>query len=125
MLTDTEGEDWRLTYANAGHPPPLLITYDGDTRFLAEGHGTLLGVDPGLPRPDASELLPARATLLLYTDGLVERRGESLDHGLTRLREHSAALAREPLDVFCDELLSGLAHHSNDDVALLALRVPH
>ncbi|MGC0337874.1 serine phosphatase RsbU (regulator of sigma subunit) [Streptomyces sp. SLBN-8D4] len=102
----------------------MLITYEGDTRYLQDGHGPLLGVDPGLPRPHAAEPLPARGTLLLYTDGLIERRGESLDHGLTRLRQHAAALAREPLDVLCDELLSGLGQESSDDVALLALRLP-
>ncbi|NUS13379.1 MAG: DNA-binding protein, partial [Streptomyces sp.] len=53
------------------------------------------------------------------------RRGESLDVGLTRLRQHAAALAREPVEVFCDELLTGLAaDHGDhgDDVALLAAR---
>jgi hypothetical protein len=58
--------------------------------------------------------------VLLYTDGLIERRGESLDTGMTRLRQHAAALAREPLDAFCDELLTDHA----DDVALLAARLP-
>ncbi|MGW0500804.1 PP2C family protein-serine/threonine phosphatase [Streptomyces sp. NPDC003007] len=124
LLTEPEAGPWTLEYANAGHPPPLLITYEGDTRYLEDGHGPLLGIDPGLPRPHATEPLPARGTLLLYTDGLIERRGESLDHGLTRLRRHASALAREPLDVLCDELLSGLVQDSTDDVALLALRLP-
>jgi hypothetical protein len=60
--------------------------------------------------------------VLLYTDGLLERRGASLDHGMARLRQHAAALCREPLDVFCDELLDGLAGDTTDDVAILALR---
>ncbi|MGW5433047.1 SpoIIE family protein phosphatase [Streptomyces sp. NPDC004059] len=67
----------------------------------------------------------ARSTLLLYTDGLIERRGESLDAGLTRLRQHAAAPAREPLPAFCDELLAGLlTERYPDDVALLTLRLP-
>jgi serine phosphatase RsbU (regulator of sigma subunit) len=124
VLGQNRTNAWQLAYANAGHPPALLTTREGDTRFLEGGHSALLGVDVHLPRSSAVEPLPARSTLLLYTDGLVERRGEPLDHGLTRLRQHAAALAREPLDVFCDELLTGLAQHSADDIALLALRVP-
>ncbi|MEU9247494.1 GAF domain-containing SpoIIE family protein phosphatase [Streptomyces sp. NPDC048385] len=115
---------WRLEFSSAGHPPPLLITYDGDTRYPAGGHGLLLGVDPQEVRPDAAEVLAARSTVLLYTDGLIERRGESLDAGMTRLRQHAAALAREPLDAFCDELLTGLAADHADDVAILAARLP-
>ncbi|WP_424878103.1 SpoIIE family protein phosphatase [Streptomyces sp. SLBN-8D4] len=78
----------------------------------------------GCPDPAPANCCPPAPRSLLYTDGLVERRGESLDHGLTRLRQHGAALAREPLGVFCDELLSGLARDNSVDVALLALRVP-
>ncbi|WP_241518910.1 GAF domain-containing SpoIIE family protein phosphatase [Streptomyces sp. CB03238] len=120
------GDDgaWTLTYSSAGHPPPLLVTYDGDTRHLDGGHGLLLGVEPDLPRPHATETLPARSTVLLYTDGLIERRGEDLTNGMTRLRQHAAALAREPLDTFCDELLAGLTADHTDDVALLAARLP-
>lgn len=119
-----EGGPWRLNHSNAGHPPPLLVTHDGDTRYLQEGHGMLLGVEPGTARPSATTPMPERPTLLLYTDGLVERPGESLDHSLARLRQHAAALAREPLDVFCDELLKGLYEAAVDDVALPALRLP-
>ncbi|WP_371478861.1 PP2C family protein-serine/threonine phosphatase [Kitasatospora sp. NBC_00315] len=115
---------WRLHYAVAGHPAPLLITHEGDTRFLDDGRSLLLGVDPARTRPDAVERLPQRSTVLLYTDGLIERRGEDLDRGLARLRQHAATLAREPLDVFCDELLTGLAADGTDDVALLAVRIP-
>lgn len=116
-------EPWMLHYAAAGHPPPLLVTADGDTRYLNEGRSLLLGVDPTAPRPDAVEPLPPESIVLLYTDGLIERRGEDLDRGMARLRRHAAALAREPLDVFCDELLT-LAAASTDDVALIAVRVP-
>ncbi|MGW2237207.1 SpoIIE family protein phosphatase [Streptomyces sp. NPDC001759] len=62
--------------------------------------------------------------MLLYTDGLIERRGEGLDVGMTRLRQHAAALAREPLEIFCDELLTGLAADHADDVAVLVARLP-
>jgi serine phosphatase RsbU (regulator of sigma subunit) len=62
--------------------------------------------------------------LLLYTDGLVERPGESLTRGLTRLRQHAAKLASRPLQAFCDELLTALVSEHHDDVAILVLRVP-
>ncbi|MGW7056309.1 PP2C family protein-serine/threonine phosphatase [Streptomyces sp. NPDC054887] len=115
---------WLLRFCNTGHPPPLLVGHDGDSRYLDGGHGMLLGVDPSYGRSDITVSLPPRSTLLLYTDGLVERRGESLERGLHRLREHAAALAREPLDAFCDELLADLGATSSDDIALLAVRLP-
>ncbi|GAA2253407.1 SpoIIE family protein phosphatase [Streptomyces roseiscleroticus] len=111
-----------LHYSLAGHLPPLLATREGDTRFLDAAAGLLIGLDPEMPRPTAHAELPPDSTLLLYTDGLIERRGEHLDDAMTRLRRHAAALAREPLHVFCDELLIGLAADSTDDVAVLAVR---
>lgn len=114
---------WQLHYAVAGHPSPLLVTWDGETCFLDEGRSIMLGVDPDEHRPDGTAVLPANSTVLLYTDGLVERRDEVLDQGLARLRRHAAALAREPLETFCDELLTGLATAGTDDVALIAVRV--
>jgi serine phosphatase RsbU (regulator of sigma subunit) len=124
LVKGAEGGPYRLAWSTAGHPPPLLVTYDGGTRFLEGGHGMLLGVQPDSHRSDAVRRLPEGSTLLLYTDGLVERRGESLDHGLTRLRQRASALSDQSLDDMCDELLSGLAAGSRDDVALLALRLP-
>ncbi|UNZ20854.1 SpoIIE family protein phosphatase [Streptomyces sp. 891-h] len=122
LVKGPEQGPWELRHSSAGHPPPLLTTEDGDTRYLDEGAGLLLGMDPQLPRRGARTPLPARSTVLLYTDGLVERRGASLDKGLALLRRHTAELAREPLDVFCDELLIGLGADSDDDIAILAVR---
>ncbi|MFF9455634.1 SpoIIE family protein phosphatase [Streptomyces flaveolus] len=113
---------WELHHSSAGHLPPLLTTRDGETRYLEQGAGLLLGMDPEVARPTACTMLPAHSTLLLYTDGLVERRGEVLDVALGRLRRHAADLARESLDTFCDELLIGLGADSADDIAVLALR---
>ncbi|MCU7820273.1 PP2C family protein-serine/threonine phosphatase [Kitasatospora sp. DSM 101779] len=118
------GGPWQLDHASAGHPPPLLVTRDGDAHFLQGGAGVLLGVDTALPRPSATDPLPPLSTLLLYTDGLIERRGENLDRGLARLRQHAAALARKTPGTLCDELLAGLAPDATDDIALLALRIP-
>lgn len=87
-----------VRWASAGHPPPLLREPDGTVRVLHADSGTLLGIDLGLPIGNqAAELRPG-ATLLLYTDGLVERRGESLDTGTRRLVDALAAVAPEHLD---------------------------
>lgn len=116
---------WRLTYAVAGHLPPLLVTPDGDSRFLHEADNPLLGVVfHDRPWTSAVVPLPPASTLLLYTDGLVERRGEDLNRGLDRLRRHAESLAGEPLNGFCDELLTSMPMTGEDDVALIALRVP-
>ncbi|KAF4410675.1 SpoIIE family protein phosphatase [Streptomyces lycii] len=113
---------WTLEHSSAGHLPPLLTTWQGTTRYLTEGSGLLLGVAPDTPRPTATNLLPAHSTVLLYTDGLIERRDEPLDASMERLRRHTADLAHEPLDVFCDELLIRLGADNTDDIAVLALR---
>ncbi|MFC9605484.1 PP2C family protein-serine/threonine phosphatase [Streptomyces niveus] len=115
---------WVLEYAVAGHPAPLLITRDGDTRFLEGGRSILLGVVPETIRPDATEPLPPGSTVLLYTDGLIERRSETFDDGMTRLRLHAAALARAPLETFCDELVVALGDAGTDDIAMIAVRIP-
>ncbi|WP_189537586.1 SpoIIE family protein phosphatase [Streptomyces roseolilacinus] len=122
LLKGPEEGPWDLVHSSAGHLPPLLTTADGRTRFLEGGSGVLLGLDPDLPRPRATDAVPAGATVLLYTDGLIERRDESLDDAMERLGRRAAALAREPLDVFCDELMIGLGADSDDDIAILAVR---
>ncbi|MFD8376693.1 SpoIIE family protein phosphatase [Streptomyces sp. NPDC059688] len=124
VVKGPEGGPWELRHSSAGHPPPLLTTEQGDTRYLDAGAGPLIGLDPDLPRVTADDPLPPRSTLLMFTDGLIERRGESFGDAMTRLRQHTAALARAPLDVFCDELVLGLGTDTTDDIALLALRTP-
>ncbi|MFG3045166.1 PP2C family protein-serine/threonine phosphatase [Streptomyces sp. NPDC048241] len=124
LLKGPENGRYQLDWASAGHLPPLLITPAGDTTYLDAARGMVLGVDPEAQRVGASAVLPPGGTLLLYTDGLVERRGEPLDHSLTRLRQHAAALVDRNLDVMCEELLTGLAPDAADDVAMIALRLP-
>ncbi|SDI87416.1 Stage II sporulation protein E (SpoIIE) [Nonomuraea jiangxiensis] len=77
-----------------------------------------------MPRASTVATLPPGSTLLLHTDGLVEVPGERLDAGLRRMRRTAASLAREPLDVFCDELLSGLPLARRDDIAIIAVQLP-
>lgn len=118
-------DEWRLTYAVAGHLPPLLVTHDRASRFLREADNPLLGLLlSDQPWTSAVEPLPPGSTLLLYTDGLVEHRGEDLDRGLDRLRRYADTLADEPLDRFCDGLLTGMPVTGEDDIALIAVRVP-
>ncbi|MEV5443646.1 SpoIIE family protein phosphatase [Streptomyces sp. NPDC052644] len=127
-LTVSDEGRCELSWTNAGHPPPLLVTREGVARYLTDGHGVLLGLGAHrlrVSRTDASAELPPGSTLLLYTDGLIEAPGRSLDEGLDRLRRHAASLAHRPLESFTDELLQRARPPQNeDDVALLALRVP-
>ncbi|MEV6122207.1 SpoIIE family protein phosphatase [Streptomyces sp. NPDC052077] len=114
----------RLQYSVAGHPPPLLVDPDGTARFLTGADNPLIGLVPDPAPTSAHEPLPPGSTVLLYTDGLVERREEDLWTGLERLRHAAAAAAGQPLGVLCDELLAGLLPTGGpDDVAMLALRV--
>ncbi|MFF6999090.1 SpoIIE family protein phosphatase [Streptomyces sp. NPDC008313] len=116
---------FQLRYSVAGHPPPLLVEADGTARFLTGAGGPLLGLMPAPHHTTAAEPLPAGSTLLLYTDGLVERRHEDLTTGLERLRRHATAAHRLELEAFCDELLAEmLSVDGDDDVALVALRLP-
>ncbi|MGV9242115.1 SpoIIE family protein phosphatase [Streptomyces sp. NPDC003710] len=122
-MTENRAGQCELSWTNAGHPPPLLVTHEGVARYLTDGHGILLGVAPDQVRPDATVELPPGATLLLYTDGLIESPGHALDEGLNRLRRHAASLAHRPLESFTDQLLARARPPDNDDdVALLAVR---
>jgi CheY-like chemotaxis protein len=107
--------------ASAGHLPPLLRTRDGAVSFLTPG-GPLLGITA--PRPaDLSFTVPPGATLVLYTDGLVERRDADIDLGLAELAA-CAAEVEPSLDAFCRRLLVRLtgAAEQADDIAVVALR---
>jgi serine phosphatase RsbU (regulator of sigma subunit) len=113
-------------WSNAGHPPPLLVHADGHAELLSEEPDLPLGVLPGAPRTEHTRVLPPGSTLLLYTDGLVERRHDQVETGPTRLRQVAARSAGLPVAAFCDAVLAGLAgtHDVSDDVALIALHVP-
>ncbi|MFF7979901.1 SpoIIE family protein phosphatase [Streptomyces sp. NPDC007901] len=129
VLARVEGPDtgpWTLRWTSAGHPPPLLLTPDGNAQYLEAGQGLILGTDLGgsSRRPSAAHALPPGSTLLLYTDGLIESPGSDLDTGLGRLRRHALTLAHEPLDTLCDQLAARMPPGSTDDIALLALRLP-
>ena len=115
----------QLRWSNAGHPPPMLLTPDGNVEVLASPEpDLLLGFDPTATRTEWSTELTSGATVLLYTDGLVERRGQSLDDGMARLAGILAELAHLGLAELCDELLDLLLLAGSEyDVALVAVRL--
>jgi PAS domain S-box-containing protein len=115
----------RMRWTNAGHLPPLVIHPDGTLAALVDWRGELLlGVDATVRRGESVVTLDAGTTVLLYTDGLIERRDGDLDDGMARLRAAATELAGLPLDELCDELLDRLVHgRPEDDVALVAIRL--
>jgi PAS domain S-box-containing protein len=115
----------RMIWANAGHLPPLALHPDGSVAVLADWKADLLlGVDSRTVRADSVVTLDRGSTVLLYTDGLIERRDADLDTGLSRLRTHLAELADLPLEELCDELITRLVDGKpEDDVAVVAVRL--
>lgn len=116
----------RLTYSSAGHPPGILVHADGTTHLLEDGRSTPLAVRPGRRRPEAECVLPARATLLLYTDGLVERRRRSLYAGIGQASEAIQDGRDTAVDDLATQVMDRLAPADgyDDDVALLLYRHP-
>lgn len=111
-----------LHYASAGHPPALLAAPDGSSLYLEDGRNPPLGIRGAKSEEAVVELEPG-TVLMLYTDGLVERRDQSIDDGLTRLQEAVDPRA-ESLDALCASVVAGLgADEVGDDVAFVALRV--
>jgi GAF domain-containing protein len=115
----------RMRWANAGHLPPLIINPDGSLAELATWRGDLLlGVDPDVRRRESVVTLDRGSTVLLYTDGLIERRDADLDAGLIRLRNTLLELGDRPLEELLDEVIERLVHgRPEDDVAIVAVRL--
>lgn len=110
-----------LRYAAAGHPPPLVVRADGTTAFLDGGRSPLLGVELVEPRPEGCAELGPGDTLILYTDGLVERPGDTIDAGLATLARRAAEGPRD-LARLTDALLATVSEPRRDDAAILCVR---
>jgi serine phosphatase RsbU (regulator of sigma subunit)/anti-sigma regulatory factor (Ser/Thr protein kinase) len=111
-----------LRHASSGHPPALLVGADGSTRWLREGRGVPLGADDACHYEEAEEALAPGATLVLYTDGLVEQRGEDPDLGMARLRD-AVLDGPEELEALCDHVVARADVGGGlDDVTMLVLR---
>src|SRR6185369_13405537 len=97
-----------LTYSSAGHPPGILVLPDGSTGVLEDGLGTVLGLATDTVRPSATRVLPPRTTLLLYTDGLVERRRRPLTDGIREAAEVLRDGRNSGVDVLASHVMSRL-----------------
>lgn len=116
VVLDADHERARI--ASAGHPPPLLIA-PGAARYVALDNGPALGLTADATYDEVEHVLDD-TTMLLFTDGLVERRGESIDVGLSRLAETSSQAAAADL---LDHLVANVPDPSgNDDLAVVAVR---
>ncbi|HEU4656010.1 MAG TPA: SpoIIE family protein phosphatase [Capillimicrobium sp.] len=115
----------RLRYANAGHPPPIVMTSEGEPRYLDEARSVPLGALDDATFEVAEAELPPGSTVVLYTDGLVERRGQSLEEGFERLRAALASGDLEPEEL-CEAILGGTlgAATSSDDVTFVVANSP-
>jgi PAS domain S-box-containing protein len=120
-----EGGVATMRWANAGHPPPILVEPDGGVTLLDHPPADLLlGVSPEAPRSDRVRELPPGGTVLLYTDGLVERRERDIDLGTDELVRLLKEIGDLPLDELCDRVLEQLfLPDAQDDVAVLAFRL--
>jgi PAS domain S-box-containing protein len=113
-----------LLYSNAGHMPALLFVPGQGTTMLTDGASVPLAVRRDQLRPQASSVLPAGSTLMLFTDGLVERKHESLDDGIDRAANVLAGTTKLPLNDIADAMLRELAPPAgyDDDVAMVIYR---
>ncbi|WP_082570943.1 SpoIIE family protein phosphatase [Cellulomonas sp. Root485] len=123
LSTLTRSEDrWRLEYSRAGHLPALLVRAGHVTPLDAAG-GPLIGFG-GVPRSTGAVELDAGDVVVYYTDGLIERRDRGLRDGLAALSAVAAGVTARDAAGVGEELLSRLADHPEDDVAVVVVRVP-
>jgi serine phosphatase RsbU (regulator of sigma subunit) len=116
----------QVRFLSAGHPPMLMVEAGGETRFVDGGRAMPLCIGVEIPRTSGAVVLEPGATLILYSDGLVERRTESLDVGFARLQDAAAASAQLPVDELAPTLVRLMtdASQTSDDVVVLAVRRP-
>ncbi len=113
-----------MTFSSAGHPPVLVIGPESATQYLDGAQAPpLCLVDIG-PRPEATLLLESGSLVIMYSDGLIERRGEPLDVGMQRLRDIAITLQRRSIVGVADTIVAHMARHSppEDDVVVVCFR---
>ncbi len=111
----------RCRFTRAGHLPPVVRHSDGRAELIDVAQGMILGVQQDHYPTTEAPLAPG-SVLALYTDGLVERPGEDIDVGISRLARTLAASPARPLDHLRDTVLASPGSHPNDDIALLLAR---
>jgi serine phosphatase RsbU (regulator of sigma subunit) len=112
-----------LRWSSAGHLPPLLAPPDGEIQVLNHAPERLLGAASGATRSDHVTVMEPGATLILYTDGLVEHGRIGIDDGIQRLTAVLDEGRGLPLDALCDHLLDRIVtDRADDDIAILAVR---
>nr|WP_229882015.1 GAF domain-containing SpoIIE family protein phosphatase [Streptomyces alanosinicus] len=121
---EQEGPGWRLHWSTAGHVPPLLLTDEHHVTYLLAEPGLPLGVDTAQPRPDHSRSLPPHATVVFFTDGLIEHPEHTIDERLSTLAALAAQHAGLPLPAFVQALADQHPSDGHDDMAILAVRMP-
>ncbi len=127
VLGFVDVERQTLDYICAGHPPPVLVTPEGKVQMLDRATTWPLAIgDLERGQVGATVDFPPGSLVVMYSDGLVERRTEKLDDGFGRLMQAVQARSAWPLDALCDGVLDDMLHgqRRNDDIALLALRSP-
>jgi serine phosphatase RsbU (regulator of sigma subunit) len=110
-----------LRWSNAGHPPPVLLHPDGTAELLHRPADTLLGPLTSTARHDHEITLVPGAAVVLYTDGLIERRGATIDDSLRDLTDTLTGRAGLTADQLCDLLLDRYAATAEDDIALTVI----
>ncbi|OBH43057.1 SpoIIE family protein phosphatase [Mycobacterium mantenii] len=125
FLAILDTETGVLQYSNAGHMPAVLVGPEpGATKMLTDAASVPLAVRRHEPRPQTTQVLPPGSTLMLFTDGLVERKHESIDDGIGRAAGVLAQTTTSPLDTVADVVLRELAPAGgyDDDVAMVIYR---
>lgn len=122
VLTQYDTVTRELQIVSAGHLPPLRRDADGSVTTI-EGGGPPLGFADDVDRARTVTTLSRGDCILLYTDGLVERRGESIDAGLARLVDTFRSATADTAAGLVDAVVTGLADDADDDVAVVCLRV--
>jgi serine phosphatase RsbU (regulator of sigma subunit) len=126
VATFIDFDSHTITYSSAGHPPPVLVHPDGRTEFLDQATDPPLDAHPDpTPRPQADTTFTGGATLVLYTDGLIERRREDIDTGLTRLADALSRHRDQDPEALADTVLLELhpSGGATDDTALIIVRL--